>query len=363
MDLLNSIIPDGSVRFKQTSERIKERVRILCWRAFTKYKKLSWKGSIDRRKEHLNGLSKICILASDIVPAADMEQEIQTKKRELKEMEERLNNVNQELEEWRQKFKNLEEKEKLFDEMQEYKLKNTDDLNARVSCLQFENESMKQYVRKLERESDINFPKSMKDIIDLSKRQQKRRVEAVATRAEKALWFSQRFGLKIESLEFSDRKGQIHGWKSDKQTTMQNAHTPSPPCSNSTPVSNNTPVPIIADENPKTPSENHDQSPLPTNSQPQSKTKQYDSLSEICKKNVEAILFLMDKFSVGEAFIHVMSMIVDGMPRSYLIKQCRDKLNSTCAVKPTPGPEPGAQVSFRDALINKLKLQVSAHIF
>ena len=364
VDLLNSIIPDGSVRFKQTSERIKERVRILCWRAFTKYKKLSSKGSIDRRKEHLNGLSKICILASEIVPAADMEQEIQTKKRELKEMEERLNNVNQELEEWRQKFKNLEEeKEKLFDEMQEYKLKNTDDLNARVSCLQFENESMKQYVRKLERESDINFPKSMKDIIDLSKRQQKRRVEAVATRAEKALWFSQRFGLKIESLEFSDRKGQIHGWKSDKQTTMQNAHTPSPPCSNSTPVSNNTPVPIIADENPKTPSENHDQSPLPTNSQPQSKTKQYDSLSEICKKNVEAILFLMDKFSVGDAFVHEMSMIVDGMPRSYLIKQCRDKLNSTCAVKPTPGPEPGAQVSFRDALINKLKLQVSAHIF
>ena len=192
MDLLNSIIPDGSVRFKQTSKRIKECIRILCWQAFTKYKKLSSKGSIDRRTEHLNGFSKICILAGDIVPAADMEQEIQTKKGELKEMEERLNNVNLKLEEWRQKFKNVEEeKEKLFDEMQEYKLKNTDDLNARVSCLQFENESMKQYVRKLERESDMNFLQSMKDIIDLSKRQQKRRVEAVATRAEKALWFAQ----------------------------------------------------------------------------------------------------------------------------------------------------------------------------
>ena len=170
MDLLNSIIPDGSVRFKQTSERIKERVRILCWRAFTTYKKLSSKGSIDRRTEHLNGFSKICILASDIVPAADMEQEIQTKKGELKEMEERLNNINLELEEWRQKFKNVEEeKQKLFDEMQEYKLKNTDGLHARVSCIQFENESMKHYVRKLERESDMNFPQSMKDITDLSK--------------------------------------------------------------------------------------------------------------------------------------------------------------------------------------------------
>ena len=54
----------------------------------------------------------------------------------------------------------------------------------------------------------------MKDITDLSKRQQKRRVEAVATRGEKALWFAQCFGLKIETLEFSDRKGQTYGWKS-----------------------------------------------------------------------------------------------------------------------------------------------------
>jgi hypothetical protein len=67
----------------------------------------------------------------------------------------------------------------------------------------------------------------------------------------------------------------------------------------------------------------------------------------------------MDTFAVGDAFIHEMSMMVDGMPRSYLIKQCREKLNNACAVKPTPGPEPGAQLSFRDVLINKLKLMVS----
>ena len=140
----------GSVRFKQTSERIKERTRILCWRAFTKYKQLSWKGSSDRRTEQLDGFSEICILASDIVPAAAMEQKMQAKNRELKEMGELLNNFNLELEKWRQKFKNLkEEKKKLFDEMQEYKLKNTDYLNVKVSCVEFENESMEQYIRKL----------------------------------------------------------------------------------------------------------------------------------------------------------------------------------------------------------------------
>ncbi len=69
----------------------------------------------------------------------------------------------------------------------------------------------------------------------------------------------------------------------------------------------------------------------------------------------------MDTFAVVDAFIHEMTMMVDdGMPRSYLNKQCREKLNiNVCAVKPTPGLEPGAQLSFRDVLISNLKLMVS----
>ena len=74
---------------------------------------------------------------------------------------------------------------------------------------------------------------------------------------------------------------------------------------------------------------------------------------------METVLFLMDAFSLGDAFIHELSMAVKGMPKSYLIKQCRDKLNSTCLVKPTPRAEPGAQVSFKESLINNLRLLVS----
>ena len=74
---------------------------------------------------------------------------------------------------------------------------------------------------------------------------------------------------------------------------------------------------------------------------------------------METILFLMDKFAVGDVFIHELTMSVDGLPKSYLIKQCRDKLNGSCAVKPTPGAEPGAQISFKDSLVNKLQLLVS----
>ena len=67
-------------------------------------------------------------------------------------------------------------------------------------------------------------------------------------------------------------------------------------------------------------------------------------------------------YFVVDEFIHELSMIVDRMPRSYLIKQCRNKLNSICAVKPTPGPEPGAQLSFKDSLVNKLQLMVSINL-
>ena len=92
--------------------------------------------------------------------------------------------------------------------------------------------------------------------------------------------------------------------------------------------------------------------------QGKNKGKQFDSVTEADKSKIETVLFLMDKFAVGDAFIHELSMVIDGMPRSYLIKQCRDKLNSTCSVKPIPGGQAGAQVSFKESLINKLNLLV-----
>ncbi|KAL9977978.1 hypothetical protein ACROYT_G015447 [Oculina patagonica] len=94
--------------------------------------------------------------------------------------------------------------------------------------------------------------------------------------------------------------------------------------------------------------------------QGRSRGKQFDSVTEADKSTIETVLFLMDKFAVGDAFIHELSMVFDGMPKSYLIKQCRDKLNSTCSVKPIPGGQCGAQVSFKESLINKLKQLISS---
>ena len=102
--------------------------------------------------------------------------------------------------------------------------------------------------------------------------------------------------------------------------------------------------------------------PLGNQTTTQCKRVQYDSLSDSEKERVEAVLFLMDKFAVGDPFVHELSMLINGMPRSYLIKQCRDNLNSSCTVKPTSGPEPGAQIFFKESLTSKLNSLVTTHL-
>ena len=53
-------------------------------------------------------------------------------------------------------------------------------------------------------------------------------------------------------------------------------------------------------------------------------TENRSTMSEEEKENVEKIFFLLDKLCVGDAFNPEISTITDGLPRSYLVKQCRD---------------------------------------
>lgn len=73
-------------------------------------------------------------------------------------------------------------------------------------------------------------------------------------------------------------------------------------------------------------------------------------MSNTEKAKIEQVLFLLDKFCVGDAFYHELTMIADGLPKSYLVKQQRDKLNDICHISPIPGNAEGAQMSFTDLL-------------
>ena len=48
-------------------------------------------------------------------------------------------------------------------------------------------------------------------------------------------------------------------------------------------------------------------------------TSKYSTLTEDDKKKVEEVLFLTDRFGVSEDFYHQLTMVCDGLPRSYLV--------------------------------------------
>ena len=82
-------------------------------------------------------------------------------------------------------------------------------------------------------------------------------------------------------------------------------------------------------------------------------------LSDDEKAKVEGMLYLIDKFGLGDEFLHELSMVFDGLPKSYLFKQCRKELNAGCIIKSTPGKAPGAQYSFKHLSAERVKHMVS----
>ena len=48
---------------------------------------------------------------------------------------------------------------------------------------------------------------------------------------------------------------------------------------------------------------------------------------------------------MGDSFYHEISMITDSLPRSYLVKQCRDELNKMCKIEPLNAKFEGAKVT------------------
>lgn len=123
------------------------------------------------------------------------------------------------------------------------------------------------------------------------------------SRAQVGLWFAQSFGLKLEKKTVSEIKtGIVHNLPVEKYNTQK-----------------------------------------------------FDDLSNEEKSQVEKTLFTQDKFCVGDSFYHKLSMVIDGLPRSYLIKQTRDQLNSMSHISSTPGENEGAQIPFREILTERIR--------
>ena len=358
VELLNNLVGNGMAKFKTNSKRLLSRIKVECSKAKRKLQELQRKGTKKNREGFLNSWTKLSVLRSDVMTVGDLEEENRRLQKKAQELEERIESLNYDIEEWKKKFDNLEkEKETLYLEMKEEIERDRISAKEEMKVMKETNENMVMYIRKLERNVNMHLMPSVKDITNLSKRQVDRRLQELGTRAQKALWFAKTFGLEPEVLRLSDSKGHVHSINiKSKQISFSPSPSENPPLAQSQIYPDS---PQTSQSNPGSTISTSEDVHLPASQNEHGKKNQYDSLSEADKEKVESVLYLMDKFSVGDAFIHELSMEVNGMPKSYLIKQCRDKLNSACSIRSTPGDAPGAQVSFKEALINKLNILAS----
>ena len=212
------------------------------------------------------------------------------------ETEDEIKSLRNDLEEWRAAQVNLEaDKKILIDEMEE----TINSMANEISNLKSTNNELEEYIKFLEKEEGFAYKGK-----DISKTKNKQRtLKAFLTRAETAIWFAKAFGLELQSLKVKEAKtGKTHEVNAETKTDEPGEH----------------------------------------------------SSSQTGMSRVEQILYLLDKFCVSDEFYHELSMIENGLPRSYLIKQCKNNLNKLCHVTPTPGTFEGAQVSFESLLLQQI---------
>lgn len=245
-----------------------------------------------RAKEALNvRVKKFHIFEGEVKSSQDLQRE--------------MTRLEMEINEWRKKCNNIEqEKEELFKEMTQ----TVQEKDRIISHLQNTNKELEDYVANLEKLS-LNVEYKGKPLA--SSKNKGRTLKNFLTRAETALWFSKFFGLDIESILVKESDTGVKHTIAMKQSL---------PCD-------------LSEE--------------------QETNLKYDSLSVEEKKQVEEILFLLDKFCVGDSFFHELTMVTDGLPKSYLIQQCRANLNKLCHIDSLPGTAPGAKVSAVKELIKE----------
>ena len=213
------------------------------------------------------------------------------------ETEDEIKSLRNDLEEWRAAQVNLEaDKKILIDEMEE----TINSMANEISNLKSTNNELEEYIKFLEKEEGFAYKGK-----DISKTKNKQcTLKAFLTRAETAIWFAKAFGLELQSLKVKEAKtGKTHEVNAETKTDEPGEH----------------------------------------------------STSQTGMSRVEQILYLLDKFCVSDEFYHELSMIENGLPRSYLIKQCKNNLNKLCHVTPTPGTFEGAQVSFESLLLRRFQ--------
>lgn len=224
------------------------------------------------------------------------------------ELHKENNDMIDELKEWKKTCVDLQSDIRaIYQEMKEA----MEEKDKEISNLHSINEDLRTYINTLEKSQNLLY--TGKPVSEATKKS--RTLKTFISRAEVGLWFAKSFGLELKSMNVSETEtGLIHNvaFESKVDVVTSNSHG-------------------------------------------------FDALSDHEKSKIEMVLFLLDKFCVGDSFYHEITMLFDDLPRSYLVKQKRDQLNRMCHITSTPGDEEGAQVSFKELLRERIREFVTTH--
>ena len=155
---------------------------------------------------------------------------------------------------------------------------------------------------------NLMYANQSKPLNDVGIRQRQRKIKELKTNAETALWFLESYGVTLTRICVEDSRG--------KQVDISPGVTKAEKGSN------------------------------------------YQNLMEEEKTQIKEVLCILDRFCVGDAAYHALCEEENGLPRSYMVKQCRADINSSFVITRTQGDLVGAQMSFKEELKRKLKEKV-----
>lgn len=296
---LSQKLPSCILNLKEEAKlRLEARLRELSYSAAKEC--TGTKGST--RIKVLQKVKKLAVYQSEIQDSSQLLSKINCLEEENKELQEqretleaRCGSLLQEVAELRQNTQRAAELEQSYSEISN------------------QNDKLKEYIDSLVdrdccKHCDSQYSNNGRTYNEVSYTQKQRKLKELKTNSERALWFLESFGFKLDKLLL------INCQSGEKATLQYN----------------------------------------------NGKKAAYQFLSEEDKDKVRNVVYIMDKFCVSDAAYHEFSMTNnEGLPRSYLIKQCRQDLNKVYSISRTPGEWPGTQLSFTDELNHQLSKQVS----
>jgi hypothetical protein len=283
-------------KIRENCERNEGRLRRLCCQVAAKY--VGANGTTFR-KLNLNVVN-ISVRAGEFQTMAELASKLKQEQAKNEQMCKENEILKSRCEELYSQMRDAQKAEK--DAHQ-----NLQQATANIDILQTENLELYTYIENIGQ--DVNFDNKSKKVCEVGERQQRRKLKELKTKIEQALWFAKTFGLELQSINLLDQKGTEHT--------------------------------ITYNES------NH--------------ARAYKDLTEEEQEKVKNILFLLDNFCVSDAAYHELTMSEGGnqLPRSYLIKQCKEQLNSLCHITRTPGQAEGVQLDFKCELQSYIRKMAS----